>query len=60
MTEETCCPYCGYVLRDLWDYYMDDGKCVEADCGSCGREFLLKCYISITYSTEAIPDKEKT
>jgi hypothetical protein len=49
-TDEIVCPYCGAEFRDSWGY--GDHDFPECDCG---KKFISKRDIDVTYITEKCP-----
>lgn len=43
------CPHCGGKNADLWELDIDDGDCVEHDCGHCGKPFFIKKWVTVDY-----------
>jgi uncharacterized C2H2 Zn-finger protein len=50
------CPWCGYVIREPWDYEMHDGDTLVEECPKCDKEFEIRCSVEITYSTEKVAE----
>lgn len=52
------CPYCGYVIDDLADYWSlisDEGG--DVDCPSCDQTFTTSVYISYTWTAKKKEDE---
>ena len=51
------CPYRGWEDQDSWE--MEEGSEVEDDCGRCGRRFLVRMYIQVSYTSRPIEEADK-
>lgn len=51
------CPWCGYVMRDLWDHDWkgNEDESMETECGDCEKPFVLTRVVSVHYVAEARP-----
>lgn len=50
---EVMCPWCGHVETEAWEIdgiYSDDDLS-ETSCDSCGRDFVVRTYAILTFST---------
>ncbi len=56
MSDSYECPKCGGVNRDLYEYGMEDGDCLEVECGHCDCSLLLSCSIEVSYEVVSLPD----
>lgn len=53
MTDSVDCPHCAGTNRDLWEYFDGNGdETADADCGHCGKPFVLVRHFSVSYSAE--------
>jgi hypothetical protein len=56
-TSSCVCPYCGYLMTDLWEYRrLGKEEPVEIQCGSCEEPILLRPFF--TFSVHACPTVE--
>lgn len=53
-TTNAVCPSCGYEDINSWEYNLDDGEITETECPDCGKEFIVRRNVYITYDTELI------
>ena len=51
------CPYCGHEDRDSWEEHMNDGDHIKTKCQSCWKEFRVRCYISVKYTSKPLEKK---
>lgn len=49
------CPYCGYVDRDIGEFFVTHDAWEEVECGRCTQPFRCIQHLTVTYSTEPIP-----
>jgi hypothetical protein len=51
------CPHCGHVDRDWWDvsppHIVRDDAGWEAECGTCGKTYMVTVHETITFDTGA-------
>lgn len=55
MSDSARCPFCGKLLKDLWDYNWGDREELRDDCGHCGKAICIVRRVSVSY--EVLPDK---
>lgn len=49
-TDDIVCPYCGAEFLDSWEYKDDDFPVCD-----CGKRFISRRDISVSYTTEKCP-----
>lgn len=51
-TSDVMCPWCGYA-NDPTNYLAKDGTYYsESNCTECGKEFLYRMHVEVTFSTK--------
>ncbi len=49
-SDEIACPRCGHLIRDLWEYQIEDGDTATDVCGECGEGFEIVKRVSVSYT----------
>lgn len=52
---EVQCPYCGEMIRDLWDYEWGGDECIDIECPHCDE--MLAITKHITYTARTLGDE---
>ena len=53
-TTSAVCPYCGHVCRYSEEINSGEEGEADAECGSCGMDYLFSRNIRVSYSTYKI------
>lgn len=52
-TDMIICPHCGDEGNEIGEINQgDDGEQYEIECNECGKEFTVRIYVSVRYTTE--------
>jgi hypothetical protein len=54
LTDAPVCPHCGHVERDAWEIGFGTSEDTTTSCGSCGEDYFVGKYVSISYRTSKV------